>query len=48
MQQVEKKELDLRNLEIVTEVSEKGARAGVDLDESFEIWTITAGDSLHK
>lgn len=44
MQQVEKKELDLRNLEVVTEVSEKAA--GVDKDESFEFWTITAGDSI--
>lgn len=32
-------ELDLRNLDIVTEVSAKAA--GVDTSEPFEIWTIT-------
>ncbi|MDK2123894.1 hypothetical protein [Parachitinimonas caeni] len=46
MQKVENKELDLRNLEIVTEVTEKAA--GNDTEESFEIWTITAGSSIHN
>lgn len=32
-------ELDLRNLDIVTEVSAKAA--GVDTSEPFEIWTFT-------
>jgi hypothetical protein len=39
MQQIESKELDLRNLDIVTEVQEQAA--GVDRDEPFEIWTFT-------
>lgn len=33
------KELDLRDLDIVTEVSAKAA--GVDVSEPFEIWTFT-------
>jgi len=34
------KELDLRNLDIVTEVADKGA-VSVDRCEPFEIWTFT-------
>jgi hypothetical protein len=35
------KELDLRNLDIVTEVADKGAMMGVDNCEPFEVWTVT-------
>lgn len=41
MNAVETKELDLRNLDIVTEVADKGALLGVDKSEPWEIWTIT-------
>ena len=41
MQTTEIKELDLRNLDIVTEVAEKGALMGVDNCEPFEVWTFT-------
>lgn len=41
MTTVESKELDLRNLDIVTEVADKGALMGVDESEPWEIWTIT-------
>jgi hypothetical protein len=41
MNTVETKELDLRNLDIVTEVADKGALMGVDTSEPWEIWTIT-------
>jgi hypothetical protein len=36
-------ELDLRNLDIITEVSAKGGKINDDTEESFEIWTITSG-----
>ena len=36
-------ELDLRNLDIITEVSAKGGKENDDTTESFEIWTITSG-----
>ena len=41
MQTTEIKELDLRNLDIVTEVADKGAMMGTDTCEPFEVWTFT-------
>jgi hypothetical protein len=35
------KELDLRNLDIVTEVADQGGMACVDDAEPFEVWTFT-------
>jgi hypothetical protein len=39
METMKDQELDLRNLDVVTEVSAKAA--GVDVSEPWEIWTIT-------
>lgn len=41
METIQVKELDLRNLDIVTEVADKGALVSVDNCEPFEIWTFT-------
>jgi len=41
MEKLETKELDLRNLDIVTEVADKGALMAVDKCEPFEVWTFT-------
>lgn len=43
--QIEKEELSLSNMDIVTEVNESAA--GVDLDESFEYWTFTTTRRLN-
>ncbi|MFZ5844392.1 MAG: hypothetical protein ACOY3E_16010 [Pseudomonadota bacterium] len=41
MEKKQEKVLDLRNVDIVTEVNEKAGMVNDDRNEAFEIWTIT-------
>lgn len=41
MKPTQEKELDLRNLDIVTEVDLQAGNDNDDRDEPFEIWTLT-------
>ncbi len=43
MEKAQEKVLDLRNVDIVTEVKEKAGVANDDTEESFEVWTLTTG-----